>query len=90
MGIDYDHENEKKIYDCPICLRVFSSGQALGGHKRSHDVLDYSPKKKKIIVISSNNTFTTTNERLIDLNLPAPLDFDYDQEEISQIDDGHL
>ncbi|PON61162.1 Zinc finger transcription factor [Parasponia andersonii] len=27
---------EKKIHECPVCFRVFSSGQALGGHKRSH------------------------------------------------------
>uniref|UniRef100_A0ACD5ULN8 Uncharacterized protein n=1 Tax=Avena sativa TaxID=4498 RepID=A0ACD5ULN8_AVESA len=23
-------------FECPVCLRVFGSGQALGGHKRSH------------------------------------------------------
>ncbi|CAO2834828.1 unnamed protein product [Amaranthus hypochondriacus] len=80
MGIDYDDENEKKIYECPICLRVFSSGQALGGHKRSHGVLDYSPRKKIMVI-------NTTNQRLIDLNLPAPLDFDDDQQQISQIHD---
>ncbi|XP_065859990.1 zinc finger protein ZAT9-like isoform X2 [Euphorbia lathyris] len=28
----------KKIHECPYCLRVFSSGQALGGHKRSHNL----------------------------------------------------
>ncbi|KAJ0112450.1 hypothetical protein Patl1_00183 [Pistacia atlantica] len=27
---------EKKIHECPVCFRVFSSGQALGGHKRTH------------------------------------------------------
>ncbi|KAG0472633.1 hypothetical protein HPP92_014490 [Vanilla planifolia] len=27
---------EKTVHECPICFRVFGSGQALGGHKRSH------------------------------------------------------
>ncbi|XP_074574737.1 zinc finger protein ZAT9-like [Curcuma longa] len=25
-----------KLHECPFCFRVFSSGQALGGHKRAH------------------------------------------------------
>ncbi|KAL3833106.1 hypothetical protein ACJIZ3_007842 [Penstemon smallii] len=29
---------EEKVHECPFCHRVFSSGQALGGHKRSHFV----------------------------------------------------
>ena len=32
-----DTESKKsKGHECPICLKVFQSGQALGGHKRSH------------------------------------------------------
>ncbi|CAF1975769.1 unnamed protein product [Brassica oleracea var. botrytis] len=27
-----------KAHECPICFRVFKSGQALGGHKRSHSI----------------------------------------------------
>ncbi|XP_071728283.1 uncharacterized protein [Rutidosis leptorrhynchoides] len=27
-------------HECPICLKIFSSGQALGGHKRSHMVAE--------------------------------------------------
>ncbi|XP_010477843.1 PREDICTED: zinc finger protein ZAT1-like [Camelina sativa] len=27
---------KKTSHECPICFRVFKSGQALGGHKRSH------------------------------------------------------
>ncbi|CAN1174626.1 Zinc finger protein ZAT9 [Linum perenne] len=27
---------EEKIFQCPYCFKVFGSGQALGGHKRSH------------------------------------------------------
>ncbi|XP_059637511.1 zinc finger protein ZAT9-like [Cornus florida] len=75
---------EEKVHECPVCYRVFSSGQALGGHKRSH------------VTGSAPITTTTTSthhlqprapaakfgESLIDLNLPAPIDDD----EISQIE----
>lgn len=27
---------DKKVHECPFCSKVFGSGQALGGHKRSH------------------------------------------------------
>jgi predicted amidohydrolase len=27
-------------FECPVCFRVFGSGQALGGHKRSHMTAD--------------------------------------------------
>ncbi|CAJ1975347.1 unnamed protein product [Sphenostylis stenocarpa] len=34
---DIVRESKKgKGHECPICLKVFPSGQALGGHKRSH------------------------------------------------------
>ncbi|XP_062029825.1 uncharacterized protein LOC133745720 [Rosa rugosa] len=32
--------SERKGHVCGICLKVFASGQALGGHKRSHYVKD--------------------------------------------------
>lgn len=81
----------KKTHECPVCLRVFASGQALGGHKRSHandnhQLSDQSPKKIKI---SENTT-------LIDLNLPAPLDdddddhFEISQFTVSAVSDAHL
>ncbi|KAG5565556.1 hypothetical protein RHGRI_001459 [Rhododendron griersonianum] len=77
---------EEKIHECPVCFRVFASGQALGGHKRSH-------------VIGSQSTTATTaaaalaksplkfGESFIDLNLPAPIDDDDDcGDEVSQIE----
>ncbi|KAE9601924.1 hypothetical protein Lal_00040936 [Lupinus albus] len=27
---------KSKVHECPICFKIFQSGQALGGHKRSH------------------------------------------------------
>lgn len=71
---------EEKVHECPVCYRVFSSGQALGGHKRSHFI--------GAAAISSSTTsikpFSRLGETLnIDLNLPAPID---DDEEISQVE----
>ncbi|CAM0906597.1 unnamed protein product [Alopecurus aequalis] len=31
---------EVEKFECPVCFRVFGSGQALGGHKRSHMTAD--------------------------------------------------
>ncbi|XP_072972894.1 zinc finger protein ZAT9-like [Typha angustifolia] len=57
-----------KEHECSICYKVFSSGQALGGHKRSH-------------LVASNQSLiaqqpSPTIPDLIDLNLPAPMDED--------------
>ncbi|KZV45341.1 hypothetical protein F511_04079 [Dorcoceras hygrometricum] len=68
-----------KMHECTICRRVFSSGQALGGHKRCHWLTS----------VSSDNSFIPNHlhdfeysharqayktDRLIDLsrNLPVP------------------
>ncbi|XWS61995.1 hypothetical protein CRYUN_Cryun07bG0172900 [Craigia yunnanensis] len=63
--------NASKIFECPFCYRVFGSGQALGGHKRSH----------LLVAASSSNADAAANSskfdnNLIDLNLPAPLEDD--------------
>ncbi|KAJ0962008.1 hypothetical protein J5N97_029836 [Dioscorea zingiberensis] len=74
--------NADRIHECPVCFRVFSSGQALGGHKRSH----------------LTNTITTSLLRqpppptpklidsFIDLNLPAPIDDDVELSAVSDPD----
>ncbi|XP_057809144.1 LOW QUALITY PROTEIN: zinc finger protein ZAT9-like [Salvia miltiorrhiza] len=55
---------EEKVHECPFCDRVFASGQALGGHKRSH-----------FRGASSVRIISRIGENLdIDLNLPAPVD----------------
>ncbi|KAI4356725.1 hypothetical protein L6164_000722 [Bauhinia variegata] len=66
--------DSKKVHQCPVCLRVFSSGQALGGHKRTHVTGSASPLP----------TPTKFVESLIDLNLPAPMDDD----DISQFENS--
>ncbi|CAL9138487.1 unnamed protein product [Musa acuminata var. zebrina] len=69
---DFEADADAKVYECPFCLRVFASGQALGGHKRSH------------FTSAAATTMTTTSDHakfnralgVIDLNLPAPADDD--------------
>ncbi|KAH6801116.1 hypothetical protein C2S52_001580 [Perilla frutescens var. hirtella] len=63
---------KSKDHECPICFKVFPSGQALGGHKRSHLIVDQAN--------NNNNVKPETEEKqpirdirdFLDLNLPAP------------------
>ncbi|XP_057415131.1 uncharacterized protein LOC130709994 [Lotus japonicus] len=61
---------KSKEHECPICYRIFKSGQALGGHKRSHFIGGNNSQE-------NNNTLVIKQGAvpcLIDLNLPAPDD----------------
>lgn len=65
-----NNKNKKGAHECPICSRVFSSGQALGGHKRSHLIAEAK---------SSNQTVAIQKpipeiRDFLDLNLPAPVE----------------
>jgi predicted lactoylglutathione lyase len=44
--------SDHKIFQCMICFKVFGSGQALGGHKRSHF---YPSLKKKLCFFDLNS-----------------------------------
>ncbi|XP_073039063.1 uncharacterized protein [Primulina eburnea] len=76
---------EEKVHECPFCERVFSSGQALGGHKRSHFVRGGGISRNNVRPVGSPvESISRTGENLkIDLNLPAPVHDDED--EMSQI-----
>ncbi|KAF7127855.1 hypothetical protein RHSIM_Rhsim11G0197100 [Rhododendron simsii] len=77
---------EKKLmmvlgHKCSICLRVFSSGQALGGHKRCHWERGDEPSSSLLITATQGlNPFGTTRVGCgcggLDLNLPAPVEDD--------------
>ncbi|KAJ8632169.1 hypothetical protein MRB53_025505 [Persea americana] len=70
----------RRIHQCPVCFRVFSSGQALGGHKRSHfaaAAADASPPSAAVRL----------GDHFIDLNLPAPAEDD-DMVELSAVSDA--
>ncbi|KAJ9171233.1 hypothetical protein P3X46_014624 [Hevea brasiliensis] len=75
---------EKKVHECPYCFRVFSSGQALGGHKRTHIIgLATTPAR--------SSSKIEDNMNLIDLNLPAPIDVDdLSQIELSAVSDAEF
>ncbi|KAF8378772.1 hypothetical protein HHK36_030121 [Tetracentron sinense] len=66
---------KNKRHECPICLKVFASGQALGGHKRSHLVGGSETRSSQTIVIQKQIPETCD---LLDLNLPAPIEEDTD------------
>ncbi|XP_059655725.1 uncharacterized protein LOC132302794 [Cornus florida] len=65
--------NPKKIkgHECSICFRVFKSGQALGGHKRSHFNTSSEDRSDQAPVI---NEELPEFHDLLDLNLPAPIE----------------
>ncbi|WJX94706.1 hypothetical protein P8452_76100 [Trifolium repens] len=83
------NRNDDKIFECPFCFKVFGSGQALGGHKRSH-----------LMIPSSSNSTANANanadadvdasvrfkESFIDLNLPAPLE--EEEDDLSVVSDA--
>ncbi|KAK9675994.1 hypothetical protein RND81_11G046500 [Saponaria officinalis] len=71
-----------KGHKCPYCPKVFKSGQALGGHKRSHmmgsnNVVLHSEGRLSHVRNSTPPSSPSKIEPkppLIDLNLPAPLE----------------
>ncbi|THU66510.1 hypothetical protein C4D60_Mb05t14910 [Musa balbisiana] len=89
-----DTNLDVKVHECPFCFRVFSSGQALGGHKRSHfmtsppTVTDKSPTSVPPPSISPVTAATKCagSIGLIDLNMPAPTDDDVELSAISGMD----
>ncbi|KAK4393174.1 Zinc finger protein AZF2 [Sesamum angolense] len=70
-GIVSLESSKSKEHECPICFKVFPSGQALGGHKRAH----YTGSNE-----SKTNETTTVNQEvaevrdLLDLNFPVTAD----------------
>ncbi|XP_050386479.1 zinc finger protein ZAT4-like [Argentina anserina] len=79
-----------KTHECPVCFRVFASGQALGGHKRSHvtgsaainNTHHHTPPMKSVAKLGEN---------MIDLNLPAPVEDDeMSQIELSAVSDAEF
>ncbi|XP_059645338.1 zinc finger protein ZAT4-like [Cornus florida] len=71
-GTSYGSKKSKG-HECPICFKVFSSGQALGGHKRSHLIGVSEARSHQTIVIQKP---IPEIRDLLDLNLPAPIEED--------------
>ncbi|XP_075508191.1 uncharacterized protein LOC142545103 [Primulina tabacum] len=68
-----------KMHECTICRRVFSSGQALGGHKRCHWLTSISsddsiiPDLHDFKYDHDQHAYKTSCHLLIDLNLKLPI-----------------
>ncbi|XP_028798931.1 zinc finger protein ZAT4-like [Neltuma alba] len=77
-------KRKSKVHECSICHRTFSSGQALGGHKRCHWITPNAPDSS---TLARFQQFQDHMERMnqipkfdnsepldlkLDLNLPAP------------------
>lgn len=73
---------EKKTHECPVCFRVFASGQALGGHKRTH--VTGSAATAAAIATTLPSSSAKFGNSFIDLNLPAPID----EDDASQIENS--
>ncbi|THG13109.1 zinc finger protein 878-like [Camellia sinensis] len=63
---------KNKDYDCPICFKVFPSGQAMGGHKRAHYIGILSENKNKESVLAKQEFPNIQN--VFDLNLQVTLE----------------
>ncbi|KAK0583182.1 hypothetical protein LWI29_034366 [Acer saccharum] len=91
-------EKTNKVHECPVCFRVFSSGQALGGHKRTHvtglvaaTTTSTTPARTQHHQRHVTSSSTKFGDNLIDLNLPAPVDDDdISQIELSAVSDAEF
>jgi len=72
-------KRKSKVHECSICHRIFSSGQALGGHKRCHWITSNAPDTSTIAKYhpfhdQAEQTNPNSLNLKLDLNLPAPVD----------------
>ncbi|GMH17022.1 hypothetical protein Nepgr_018863 [Nepenthes gracilis] len=72
-----DGSKKARKHECPICFKVFSSGQALGGHKRYHLIAGLEAKAIDRQSLFIQNP-TSEIRDFIDLNLP-PAEEDNDR-----------
>lgn len=68
--VNTESKKSKGQHECPICLKVFPSGQALGGHKRSHMVAGGSESRNFQTVVLQEPPVPEIRD-FLDLNLPA-------------------
>ncbi|VAI47817.1 unnamed protein product [Triticum turgidum subsp. durum] len=74
-----------KVHECSICHRVFTSGQALGGHKRCHWLTSSATDHAKLQPVVPDHLmaamchhltlgspmFDAADQRILDLNVPT-------------------
>nr|GMD99975.1 zinc finger protein ZAT1-like [Ipomoea batatas] len=71
----------KRLHECPFCGKIFGSGQALGGHKRSHSSSG-SSKLDESLMVDSNPDDNDVLNTMINLNFQAPVE--EDNQDLSQ------
>ncbi|WJX65145.1 hypothetical protein P8452_49837 [Trifolium repens] len=63
-------------HQCSICFRVFTTGQALGGHKRCHwekgETTAGAAALDSAATTSNNNNKSSSSVNVVDLNSPFP------------------
>ncbi|KAK9112509.1 hypothetical protein Scep_020028 [Stephania cephalantha] len=69
-SLDLGNINNNNHHQCSICFRVFSSGQALGGHKRCH----WEKGEESSSLSQLGFAAAAAGNRSWDLNLPAPVE----------------
>ncbi|KAK8587885.1 hypothetical protein V6N13_086844 [Hibiscus sabdariffa] len=76
-------KKKPKVHECSICHRVFSSGQALGGHKRCHWITsnlpaDHTPTSLKLHRFQDdvNQIQQTQRSRFVGYSEPLDLQLD--------------
>lgn len=78
FGIHGEADIKKdKVHKCPVCYKVFSCGQALGGHKRCHNSSPPATLEANAATSSVSTIIDQIQIRSVldlDLNMPAPLD----------------
>lgn len=60
---------KSKVHKCPICFKVFPSGQSLGGHKRAH-YTGFTESKTKETMVKKLDSLAD-NHKSFDLNNPV-------------------
>ncbi|KAL3516913.1 hypothetical protein ACH5RR_023815 [Cinchona calisaya] len=72
---------KSKVHECTICHRVFSTGQALGGHKRCHWITSSAQETSSLVKLQFNDHMNheilhhgpsiINKSETLDLNIPA-------------------
>ncbi|KAL8232598.1 hypothetical protein R6Q57_002376 [Mikania cordata] len=81
LNLEHSLKNTMVVggHECPICLKILSSGQALGGHKRSHLVAEAKLNQQAPNLIEK---FDKPNHGSLDLNMPPDDSVEEEQETV--------